>query len=243
MATRPIKIAIIGDDSNLRKSLKGATRSVEGFGKKVGKIGAQAGLAFAGVAAGVATKGISAFADFEKGMNEVMTLLPGAGEEAFGELSDQVKDFSKEFGVLPDKAIPALYSALSAGVPKDSVFEFMEIAQKAAKGGVTELETAVDALSSVVNAYGSEVIGATEASDLMFTAVRLGKTTFEEISKSIFQMAPIASAVGIPFKDLTASVANLTAQGTPTAVAATQMKAAMPNWARRAPRPTWPSGN
>ncbi|SVD03486.1 uncharacterized protein METZ01_LOCUS356340, partial [marine metagenome] len=104
VATRPIKIAIVGDDSNLKKSLKNANKSLAGFGKNVAKVGATAGLAFAGVAAGIATKGISAFADFEKGMNEVMTLLPGAGEEVFGELSDQVKDFSKEFGVLPDKA-------------------------------------------------------------------------------------------------------------------------------------------
>ena len=57
MATRPISIKIIGDDSNLRKSLKGATRSVEGFGKKGGKIGAQAGLAFAGPAAAMAPTG------------------------------------------------------------------------------------------------------------------------------------------------------------------------------------------
>ena len=232
MATRPIKIAIVGDDSNLKKTLKGASRKLEGFGKSITGLGFTAGAAFAGVATAAATKGVMAFAEFEKGMSEVMTLLPDAGEEVFGDLSDQVKDFSKEFGVLPDKAIPALYSALSAGVPKDNVFEFLEVAQKAAKGGVTELETAVDGISSVVNAYGAEVIGATEASDLMFTAVRLGKTTFEEISGSIFQMAPIASAVGIPFENLTASIALLTAQGTPTSVAATQMKAAMAELAK-----------
>ncbi len=102
MATRPISIKIIGDDSNLRKSLKGASRKLEGFGKSVAKFGVGAGVAFAGVAAAAATKGITAFSDFEKGMKEVMTLLPDAGEEAFGDLSSQVKDFSKEFGVLPD---------------------------------------------------------------------------------------------------------------------------------------------
>ena len=162
MATRPIKISIIGDDSNLRKSLKNANKSLAGFGKNVAKVGATAGLAFAGLAAGVAVKGISAFADFEKGMNEVMTLLPGAGEEAFGELSDQVKNFSKEFGVNTTDAIDGLYSSLSAGIPKENVFAFMETAQKAAAAGVTSLEVAVDGISSVVNAYGSEVIGATE---------------------------------------------------------------------------------
>ena len=232
MATRPIKIAIVGDDSNLRKSLKGASRKLEGFGKNVAKFGATAGLAFAATAGAVATKGITAFADFEKGMKEVMTLLPDAGAEAFGDLSSQVKDFAKEFGVLPDKAIPALYSALSAGVPKDNVFEFMEIAQKAAKGGVTELETAVDALSSVVNAYGVGNISAAESSDLLLTAVRLGKTTFGELANEIYKVAPIASAVGIPFENLTAAIANLTAQGTPTAQAATQMKAALAEMAK-----------
>ena len=79
--------------------------------------------------------------------------------------------------MLPDKAIPALYSALSAGVPKANEFEFMEVAQKAAKGGVTELEVAVDGISSVMPAYGDQVSGATEVSALMMVAVREGKTT------------------------------------------------------------------
>ena len=83
MATRPIKIAIIGDDSNLRKSLKGATRSVEGFGKKGGKSGAQAGLAFAGTAAAIGVGSVKAFMKMEEGRAEVMTLLPQAGEETF----------------------------------------------------------------------------------------------------------------------------------------------------------------
>ena len=232
MATRPIKISIIGDDSALRKTLRKSTKSLEGYGKSVAKMGATAGLAFAGVAAGIATKGVSAFADFEKGMNEVLTLLPNAGEEAFGDLSKQVKDFSKEFGVLPDKAIPALYSALSAGVPKDNVFEFMEVAQKAAKGGVTELETAVDALSSVVNAYGTESMSAAESSDLLLTAVRLGKTTFEELAGEIYKVAPIASSVGVPFENLTASIAVLTSQGVPTAQSATMLKGALAELAK-----------
>ena len=232
MATRPIRIAIVGDDSNLRKTLKGASKKLEGFGKSVAKLGATAGLAFAATATAVAAKGITAFASFEKGMNEVMTLLPDAGEEAFGDLSKQVKDFSKEFGVLPDKTIPALYSALSAGVPKENVFAFMEIAQKAAKGGVTELETAVDALSSVVNAYGLENISTAESSDLLLTAVRLGKTTFGELAKEIYKVAPIAAAVGVPFENLTASIAVLTSQGVPTAQSATMLKGALAELAK-----------
>jgi TP901 family phage tail tape measure protein len=226
MAGKPINIRIIGDDSQLRKTLSKAANRVEGFGKNVAKAGVAAGAAFAGVATAIGTATVTAFADFDKGMREVMTLLPGAAEGTFKDLSKQVQDFSKEFGVLPDEVIPSLYQALSAGVPQENVFEFLEVAQQAALGGVTDLETAVDGISSVVNAYGSDVLGAGEASDLMFTAVRLGKTTFDEMSSSMFQVAPIASALGINFADVTTSIANLTAQGTPTSVAATQLKAA-----------------
>ena len=232
MATRPIVISIQGDDSNLKKALRNASDNVKGFGKTVAKIGTQAGVAFAATAGAVGVKAISSFADFEKSMNEVMTLLPDAGEGAFDELSGQVKDFSKQFGVLPADVIPALYQALSAGVPRDNVFEFMETAQQAAKGGVTDLETAVDGISSVMNAYGDQMESATEVSDLMFTAVRLGKTTFEEMSSSLFQVAPIAASLGVGFASVTTSIAELTAKGVPTSVAATQMKSAMAELAK-----------
>lgn len=193
----------------------------------MGKLGGLAGKALiggVGAAVAVGVKGVFDFAGFEQQMNEVFTLMPGISGPAMGAMTDQVKGFSKEFGVLPNEVVPALYSSLSAGVPADNVFAFLETAQKAAKGGVTELETAVDGISSVVNAYGDDVIGASEASDLMFTAVRLGKTTFDELSGSLSNVTPIASGLGVQFSDITAGLATMTAQGTPTAVATTQLR-------------------
>ena len=234
MASRPIRIDIVGNDDQLRKTLKGAAGRVEGFAKKVGALGVKAGAAFGAVSGAVAVASVKSFSAFQTGMNEVLTLIPEAGAQAFGELGDQVKAFSKEFGVLPEKTIPALYSSLSAGIPKENVFAFLEVAQKAAKGGVTDLETAVDGLSSVINAYGGPaMMDMTRASDLLFTAVKLGKTDMTQLSNSIFQVAPIASAVGVPFENLTAALANLTAQGTPTSVAATQIKGALAELAKQ----------
>ena len=42
----------------------------------------------------------------------------------------------------------------------------------------------------------------------MFTAVRLGKTDFEQLSGSMFQVAPIAASLGIDFQDVTAALAK-----------------------------------
>ncbi len=58
----------------------------------------------------------------------------------------------------------------------------------------------------------------------MFTAVRLGKTTFEELSSSLFNVVPIAAAVGVGFEEVTAALSAMTAQGTPTTVATTQLR-------------------
>jgi len=227
MAARPIVITIQGDDSNLKTALKRASKRVKGFGTTVADVGAKAGIAFAATAGAIGVKSVTAFSDFESQVKEVLTLLPDAGEGAFDEISSQVKDFAKEFGALPAEVIPSLYQALSAGVPRGSVFEFLEASQMAAKGGVTDLETAVDGISSVLNSYGDQVEGATHVSDLMATSVRLGKTTFEEMSASLFQVAPIAASLKVPFEAITSSLSVLTAQGVPTSVAAVQIKGAL----------------
>ena len=192
--------------------------------KKMSKQFKMLGAAVGAAAVGIGVAGTMAFVDFERSMNEVFTLVPGTSQQAMDAMTNDVKNFAKEFGVLPDKVVPALYQALSAGVPSGNVFEFLEVSQKAAKGGVTDLTTAVNGISSVMNAYGADVINATQASDLMFTAVRMGKTTFEEMSAALFQVTPTAAALGVKFGDVTAALASMTAQGVPTSVATTQLR-------------------
>lgn len=175
---------------------------------------------------GVAVLGKSVFdfGGFERGMNEVFTLLPGISAGAMDQMSEQVKDFAVDFKVLPDQVVPALYQSLSAGVPPGNVFDFLERSQKLAKGGATDLTTAVDGLSSSVNAYGSDVLSAGQASDLMFTTVKLGKTTIAELSASLFNVTPTAAGLGVEFGNVTAALAAMTLQGVPTSVATTQLR-------------------
>lgn len=234
-------VSIGVDTSELKKGFGDAESQINAFGGKVKKTGAAIGAGMKEAGKGL-TKGVTLplaaagagfmalsgkAASFENQMNEVFTLLPGMSETAMDAMSADVLDFSREMGTLPSETVPALYQAISAGVPKENVFEFMRTANKAAVGGVSDLETAVDGITSVVNAYGSDVIGAAEASDLMFTAVKLGKTDFDSLSKSLFNVIPTASALGVEFGDVTAALAAMTAQGTPTSVATTQLRQMM----------------
>ncbi|MCZ9923632.1 phage tail tape measure protein [Brachyspira hyodysenteriae] len=163
-------------------------------------------------------------ADFDNGMREVLTLLPKLSNEGFESLKQETLAFSKELGKVPEEVVPALYQSLSAGVPRENVFEFLKTAGKAAIAGVAELETSVDGLTSVTNAYGTEVLSVNKASDIMFQTLKLGKTDFTQLSKSLFNVIPTASALGVKFEEIGAGIAVMTAQGTPTSVATTQIR-------------------
>ena len=118
---------------------------------------------------------------FEAGMARIYTLLPGLSREACDQLRDDMLEFSGEMGVLTKDAIPAMYSALAAGVDGETIFDFLETAQKAAVVGSLDLGEAVEGLTSIVNAYGETSLEVREAADMLFTAVRLGQTDFQEL--------------------------------------------------------------
>ena len=220
---KPVTIKILGDASGLSKALGTAEAGLGKLGKAAGA--ALAGLGVAGAGLAVATTK-SAVA-FESSMSEVFTLLPGMSADAMGSMNDDVLAFSKELGLLPEDVIPALYDSLSAGVPADNVFEFMETAGKAAIGGNLDIAQSVDLLSTAVNAYAATGLDAAEASDIFFTTVRLGKTTVPELQSAFSNVGPVAAALGVSLDQVGASIAVLTASGTPTAQAATQIRSAI----------------
>ena len=61
----------------------------------------------------------------------------------------------------------------------------------------------------------------------MFTTVKRGKTTFGELSSSMFQAAPLAAALGVSFEEVAAATASATKSGVPTRVVMTGLRAAM----------------
>lgn len=231
-------VEVGADTSDLERGLDGAEKRVNKFSKNVKKTGAAIGAGMSkagrGLTAGVtlplaaAGAGFMALsgkaATFESGMNRVFTLLPGITDKAMGEMEADLLEFSREMGILPDEALPALYQALSAGVPPDNVFEFMRTSAKASIGGVADLETTVDGLTSVVNAYGKGVLSAVEASDMMAMAATKGKTDLGPMADALYNVIPTASALGVSFGDVAAGLATITAAGTPTAVATTQLR-------------------
>ena len=225
-----LKIDIIAGIDKLSASLKDVESKFGALGDKLKNVGSTLSVSVTAPIVAMGAVATNEFATVEKGLREINSLFGLTGAEAeknFGMLQQVAAEASKELGILQSDVVPAMYNAISAGVPKENIFEFIKVAGKASIGGVTDLNTAVDGLTSIINAFGMQMSDAESVADSMFAAVQGGKTTFQELSDSIFNIAPAAAAAGVSMQEVNAAIATLTAGGTPTAVATTQIRAAL----------------
>lgn len=174
-------------------------------------------LAGAAVGAGLALATKSAL-EFNKAMAEVSTLLDDTS--GIEKTSKEVKALSVQFAGAPVDEAKALYQIISAGA-KDSAtqMEQLTVANKLAVGGVTDVATAADGLTSVLNAYEGTGLDANRVSDIMFETMRQGKTTIGELSANLGSVVTIAAQTGVSFEELGASVATVTGVGASSAQA------------------------
>lgn len=187
-----------------------------------GGIGISAGIAFA-----QAAKGAYEFEkQFQHSMKEVATLSSGI-KGSLTDYMNQVVEITRTVPIEANEAAKALYQIVSAGHDGADGMKVLEVSAKAAVGGVTDTATAADAITTLLNAYKLDVSEAENLSDQLFTTVRLGKTSFGELGKSIAQVAPVAAAYGVEIDQVLAAVATLTKQGTPTAQTMTQIRASI----------------
>jgi TP901 family phage tail tape measure protein len=181
----------------------------------------------AAVVGGLASSAI-AFGHFQERMNEVFTLLPDLSQSAMGQMTEDVKAFARETGRTTDEVIPALYQAISAGVPPENVFDFLRTANEAAVAGAASTQDSVNLLSAVTKAYGDTSAEAVKkVADLAFTTVKLGQTTYPELAASIGKVTPLAAALGVQQEELFGITATLSGVTGNTAEVMTQQKAVM----------------
>lgn len=164
--------------------------------------------------------------EFEQSMREVQTISVAATED-FDGMSASVIGISQDIPNSANELSKALYQIVSAGYDGADGLKLLESAGKAAVGGVTDVETAADGLTTVLNAWQISASKVDDVSDKLFKTVKLGKTTFGELSNNIATVAPVAASMGVSMDEVLAAVASLTKQGTPTGVALTQIRSAL----------------
>ena len=223
-AAATVFVDIEGDLTKFKADLAKAGDEVKRESSRMQKA---VGGAMVGAAAGIAVVAAKTFVSFEQGIKEVYTLLPDASAALRDQLAADAKAISGEFGQELGVVTTAMYDSISAGIPAGEVKAFLADAGKLAIGGATDIGTAVDGLTGVINAYGAENITSAQASDILFGTVKAGKTTVEELSAKVSAVTPIASNLGLSFEQVGAAFAAVTAVTGNTAEASTSLKAVL----------------
>lgn len=220
-------------------TLKAESKGVNKTTQEMNKLGTSAGLATKAfkafvplIAAAFSARALAGLASqanqFSAAMAEVNTLLSGNSE--MPRLTQEAKNLAAQFGGSPTQQAQAFYQAISAGAGNaEQATALLTAANKLAIGGVTDVTTAVDGLTSITNAYGIETSEASRVSDALFVAMRAGKTTVGELSGSIGKVAATAATAGLSFEETLGSISALTTQGIATAEAVTGLKATLSN--------------
>lgn len=189
---------------------------------------------------GVATKGLAALTavgtaiggafaysakeamNYQTSLSKVMTIAD-TSKLPLESLRNEVLELSDKTGIAAADLNEAVYSAISASVDSADAVSFVEQAVKLAKGGFTDTATAVDVMTTALNAYGLEADQTSRISDILIATQNRGKTTVGELGSSIGKVIPTAAAFRVDMENLGASMAILTANGIATAEATTYL--------------------
>ena len=158
-------------------------------------------------AAGIAATKLAS--DFESSMTRIQTLV-GVSVDEVSKLEKAVLDLAPATGKGPAELSEALFSITSAGQRGEQALETLRATAKASASGLGNMASIADATTGVLNAYGASTISATESTDVLLATVRAGKTSPEQLASAIGQVIPIASQMGVQFKEVGAVVASLT---------------------------------
>lgn len=160
---------------------------------------------------------------FETSLAKVTTIAD-TSKLSTQQLSDQITAMSSKMGIAASDIAEAAYQAISAGQDTSNAVAFAGQAAKLAAAGFTSSSSAVDILTTALNAYGMSADQATHVSDVLLTTQNLGKTSVDELSASMGKVIPLAAAYGVSVENLSSGLAVMTANGIATAEATTYTK-------------------
>lgn len=224
MADNQLRVTLLGDASKLNATLNTASGRLKKFGQGISSVGKslQTRLALPLVAAGAAS--LKMAAEFDKSMTKITSLVGIAGDEVDG-MKGQVRDMASQFAVSSSEAAEALFFITSAGLRGADAMDTLEASLKASAVGLGQTATIADLATSAMNAYGSDTLSASGATDILTSAVREGKLEASELAGAMGAVLPVASNMGVQFHEVGAAFAAMSRTGTGASEGATQLTA------------------
>ncbi len=213
---------IFMDDGQYRKSMQAllgeSQKTASAVSGMFSKLAGMVGLGAMFWKSAVAAKALS---------RELANIKSIAGELDAGKLRTELMNLNAQLGDTAELA-NAVYYAYSAGVrgTEAELVRFTGQIAALAKTVGSGVTPVMDAVTTMMNAYGMKVQDAGKLTDWFYSIVKYGKTTGSELAGSLGQIASTAAGAGIKLEELGAAIATLTTT-MPTAVAITALGASI----------------
>lgn len=210
----------------------------EEYGEKSEESGEKSQEAFEALANSLQALGIAAmlqeiveaFGECSEAAAQVETVsaqistIADTTQMSLAQINKSTVALSNDTGQAATALLDSVYNSISAGVQTASAVEFVDKANQLAVGGFTDATTAVDVLTTALNAYGLSVDKVSQISDYLIVTQNLGKTTVDELAGSVGNVIPLAAAYGVQMDNLSTAYAIMTANGIATAETGTYLK-------------------
>jgi len=205
------------------KSLFSKLKSVFGMFKFGGGAGGAGGLdeiSNITFGLGFGAVAIRAAANLEEKMNAVATITNQSGS-SLRRFTQDVIQSSNTFGKSAVEIASSLYDVASASFRGSDAMIALNQSLLSAQAGMSDASVSTAATVRILRSWSLPASEAATVSDVFFNTIKRGITTFPELAQQITQVTAVAATSGISFKEVGATLANLTRNGVRTEQAVT----------------------
>lgn len=202
--------------NKIEKQIGQFQRSLGSLGK--GLLGA---ASFAGVI-DIARQAIQSSIQLEKAFLKIKNLTDSSATD-LKLFKSSLSGISSTLGVSVNDLADGLYNITSAGATGARAIQTLEIAAKGAAVGMGSTDEIAKALTSTLNAYGENNLTAARAAEIFFKTTKSGALDIRELTASMSNVTPLASALGVSLEQVGAFLATASLKGTQASEAITQL--------------------
>ena len=162
---------------------------------------------------------------FEKAMSNVSTTIDST-PALMKQMGDGVLALSKKIPIPLEQLTSGLYDVVSAGIEAKYGMTVLGSSGRLAVAGLGTAAQGVDLLTSSINAFNIDATKSDMIANMVFKAVKYGKTTVEGLSESFGNSAALIKNSNVELSEFLATTATLTTTGMSASRAQTQVASA-----------------
>jgi TP901 family phage tail tape measure protein len=199
-------------------------KKMQDVGASVSKVGGNLTKTVTLPIVGIGAAAVATAVEFETSMSKIVGLV-GIATDEVKSMEASVLDLAGETAKAPQELADALFVITSAGLRGADAMDALEFAAKAGAAGLGETNDIARALAGSMNAYGSEVVDAARATDVIVATARAGNFETSQFAGALGRVLPFAKQAGSSIEDLGGAVALLTRTNGDAAQSVTQVQA------------------